>query len=170
MRKLLAYSEAEKLQLIKAARMTVTLCRIDQNSGIETIKETANDAGRSRDFRAGAMAANVPSAGMTPCGVSAPFCRPSFNRRSELCGAIEVMEMKCTARGRHMSTRSIDPSEIKILRCPYCGDESRATSGWVRSHMTFQCDACGEQVGLRETKIRKAFHAVRRKLGEITGW
>src|SRR6516162_1820967 len=71
--------------------------------------------------------------------------------------------------GVAMTTRSFDPSEIKILRCPYCGDESRATSGWVCSHMTFQCHACGEQVGLHETKIRKTFHAVRRKLGEITG-
>jgi predicted RNA-binding Zn-ribbon protein involved in translation (DUF1610 family) len=35
--------------------------------------------------------------------------------------------------------------------------------------MMFQCDACGEQVGLRERKIRKAFHAVRRKPSEITG-
>ena len=107
--------------------------------------------------------------GGTVVGVFAPFCRPTFITRSELCGAMEAMEMESPARSSAMTTRSFDPSEIKILRCPYCGDESRATSGWVCSHMKFQCLACGEQVGPHETKIRKTFHAVRRKLGEITG-
>ena len=51
-----------------------------------------------------------------------------------------------------MTTRSFDPSEIKIIRCPYCGDESRATSGWVHSRMAFQCGGCGEKVSLHETK------------------
>ena len=72
------------------------------------------------------------------------------------------------ARGCLMTTRSFDPSEIKIIRCPYCGDESRATSGWVRGHTAFQCGGCGEQVSLHETKIRKVFDAIRRTLGEIT--
>ena len=112
---------------------------------------------------------NIAGEGGTVVGVFAPFCRPTFITRSELCGAMEAMEMESPARSSAMTTRSFDPSEIKILRCPYCGDESRATSGWVCSHMTFQCHACGEQVGLHETKIRKTFHAVRRKLGEITG-
>ena len=68
-----------------------------------------------------------------------------------------------------MTTRSFDPSEIKIIRCPYCGDESRATSGWVHSRMAFQCGGCGEKVSLHETKIRKVFDAVRRRLGGMTG-
>jgi len=57
----------------------------------------------------------------------------------------------------------------KNIRCPYCGDESRATSGWVRSRMAFQCGGCGEKVSLHETKIRKVFDAVRRRLGGMTG-
>jgi transposase-like protein len=55
-------------------------------------------------------------------------------------------------------------NDVKIIRCPNCGHESRASSGWVRSHITFQCDGCGDQFNLHDSKIRKAFDAVRRKL------
>ena len=64
-----------------------------------------------------------------------------------------------------MTTRSFDPSEIKIIRCPYCGDESRATSGWVHSRMAFQCGGCGEKVSLHETKFRKVFRCCSTKAG-----
>jgi DNA-directed RNA polymerase subunit RPC12/RpoP len=69
-----------------------------------------------------------------------------------------------------LPTRSFDTSDIKIIRCPYCGYETRATSRWIRSRMMFQCAGCGDKFHLHDTTIRKAFEAVRRKLSEITGW
>jgi hypothetical protein len=48
--------------------------------------------------------------------------------------------------------------------------ESRATLGWIGSHMGFQCAGCGERFSLHDNKIRKALDAVRRKLSKIAGW
>ena len=98
-----------------------------------------------------------------------PFLPSQLHQAVRIVRRNRSQEMECRARGCPMTTRSFDSSEIKIIRCPYCGNESRATSGWVRGHPAFQCGGCGEQVSLHETKIRKVFDAVRRRLGEITG-
>jgi hypothetical protein len=69
-----------------------------------------------------------------------------------------------------VTTRSFDASDIKIICCPRCRSKRRATSGWVRSHATFQCPDCGNEFNLHDTTIRKTFDVIRRKLSEIARW
>ena len=54
----------------------------------------------------------------------------------------------------------LDNRNIKIIRCQYCGHESRMTLVWMRSHATFQCDGGGEKFSLEKRKISKALNAV----------
>jgi hypothetical protein len=38
-----------------------------------------------------------------------------------------------------LPTSSFDTTDIKIIRCPYCGHEYRGTFAWMRSHTAFEC-------------------------------
>jgi hypothetical protein len=57
-------------------------------------------------------------------------------------------------------------SDIRTIRCPFCGYESRAAVSWIRSQMQYA--GCGEKFSLHESKIRKVFDAIRRRLGQTT--
>jgi transcription elongation factor Elf1 len=74
--------------------------------------------------------------------------RPKPLRRSVLSNA------------RDLPRSPLANGDIKIIRCRYCGDESRMTLAWMRSHATFQCDGCGEKFSLEKRKISKALNAV----------
>jgi DNA-directed RNA polymerase subunit RPC12/RpoP len=56
--------------------------------------------------------------------------------------------------------KPFNDGEVKIIRCPHCGFESRESLAWMRGGTKLQCAACGEELSFHQQKISRALNAV----------
>jgi hypothetical protein len=67
-----------------------------------------------------------------------------------------------------MHNSPLDDGQIKVMRCPYCGYESRKMLAWAHGRARFQCAGCGEQLTFHKHKaldaVIRAFKDLRRKV------
>jgi DNA-directed RNA polymerase subunit RPC12/RpoP len=68
-----------------------------------------------------------------------------------------------------MHNSPLEDGQIKVIRCPYCGYESRKTLAWTHGRAKLQCAGCGEEFSLNNNKAREAFDRFRRKLTNMVG-
>jgi DNA-directed RNA polymerase subunit RPC12/RpoP len=66
-----------------------------------------------------------------------------------------------------MLNSPLEDRQIKVIRCPYCGYESRKTLAWTHGRAKLQCAGCGEEFTLHKQKTSTTLNAVIRAFGDF---